>query len=302
MYPVWVILRHTMKEAVVQPIYTLLLTIGAAVTLIFGALPFFTLGEDTVMFKAVSLDVVLVLVLLSTLFATSKSIFEEIEDRTMLTLMSKPVRKWQVLIGKYFGIIAAAALAVAVLGAIVCLCVWWRVPGDYQLNASALDERELSQVAGYRWMHIAGLVPSFVLIWFQISVLAAISVAISTRFSLVVNLPTVILIYIGGNLTRFLLPLGTGAVATSGVITKGLAYVMSVVLPFLQTFDIRQKTVYSPIALKGTQFVADVRAVSLGEIWGYVGIAALYAVCYAVFALSAGLIVFESRELGGAEG
>jgi ABC-type Na+ efflux pump permease subunit len=302
MYPLWVILRHTMKEAVVQPIYTLLLTLGAVIVLIFGALPFFTLGEDTVMFKAVTLDVVLVLVLLSTLFATSKSIFEEIEDRTMLTLMSKPVRKWQVLVGKYLGIIAAAAIAVAILGAIVCLCVWWRVPGDNQFNVASLDERELKGIADYRWMHIAGLIPSFVLIWFQISVLAAISVAISTRFSLVVNLPTVILIYIGGNLTRFLLPLTTGAVATRGAITQGAAYVVSVVLPFLETFDIRQKTVYSPIALKGTQFVADVRSVSVGEIWKYVGIAAMYALCYAVFALSAGLFVFQSRELGGAEG
>ena len=174
MYPMWVILRHTFKEAVVQPIYTLLLAIGAATLVIFGALPFFTLGEDTVMFKAVSLDVVLVLVLLSTLFATSKSIFDEIEDRTMLTLMSKPVRKWQVLIGKYLGIILAAAVAIGIFGAIVCLCTWWRIPGDYQLNVSALDDRELKQIADYRWMNIAGLIPSFLLIWFQISVLAAI--------------------------------------------------------------------------------------------------------------------------------
>ena len=37
--------------------------------------------------------------------------------------------------------------------------------------------------------------------------LAAIGVALSTRFSLVVNLPVVIIIYIAGNLTRFLFPL-----------------------------------------------------------------------------------------------
>ena len=42
-------------------------------------------------------------------------------------------------------------------------------------------------------MHIAGLIPSLVLMWLQISVLAAISVAISTRVSLVVNLPVVIM-------------------------------------------------------------------------------------------------------------
>src|SRR5215218_5731839 len=118
MYRLFVITRHTFLEAIVQPIYSLLLALGAAVIIVFGALPFFTLGEDTVMYKSVSLDVILLFVLIATLFATSRSIYEEIEDRTMLTLMSKPIRRWEVLVGKYLGIVAAALLAVAALGSI----------------------------------------------------------------------------------------------------------------------------------------------------------------------------------------
>ena len=131
MYRLFVITRHTFFEAIVQPIYSLLLALGAAVIMVFGALPFFTLGEDTVMYKSVSLDVILLFVLIATLFATSRSIYEEIEDRTMLTLMSKPVRRWEVLVGKYLGIVTAALLAVAVLGVILMLCTYLRIPGDY---------------------------------------------------------------------------------------------------------------------------------------------------------------------------
>src|SRR3954469_8336722 len=116
MFRTLVILRHTFLESVLQPIYPLLLAFGGVILCIFGLLPFFTLGEDTVMFKSVALDVILLLVLIVTLFATSRSIFDEIEDRTMLTLMSKPVRRWEVLVGKYLGIVLAAALAIAVLG------------------------------------------------------------------------------------------------------------------------------------------------------------------------------------------
>ena len=79
MYRLFVIARHTFFEAVVQPIYSLLLALGAGILIIFGMLPFFTLGEDTVMYKSVSLDVILLFVLISTLFATSRSIYEEIE-------------------------------------------------------------------------------------------------------------------------------------------------------------------------------------------------------------------------------
>jgi hypothetical protein len=72
MYRTLVIVRYTFLEAVLQPIYSLLLTLGAAIIVIFAMLPFFTLGEDTKMFKSVGLDVILLLVLLATLFATSK--------------------------------------------------------------------------------------------------------------------------------------------------------------------------------------------------------------------------------------
>src|SRR5439155_1007893 len=302
MYRTSVIARHTFLEAVIQPIYSLLLALGAAILIVFAMLPFFTLGEDTTMYKAVGLDVILLLVLIVTLFATSRSIFDEIEDRTMLTLMSKPVRRWQVLLGKYLGIVASSALAIAVLGGILILCTWGRLPGDYQLRTTTLDEGELRTIFQMRLMHICGLLPSLLLMWLQISVLAAVGVALSTRFSLVVNLPIVIILYIAGNLTRFLFPLDAGPLAQRSVIVRGFAYLMSLLLPFLETFDLRQKTVYSTIKLAGTMYANDPRGVTMGEIWAYTGVAALYAAAYAAFALAIGMWLFQTRELGGAEG
>jgi uncharacterized RDD family membrane protein YckC/ABC-type transport system involved in multi-copper enzyme maturation permease subunit len=207
MYRTLVILKHTFIEAVVQPIYPLLIALGSAVMVIYAMLPFFTLSEDTVMYKSVSLDVVLLLVLISTLFATSKSVFEEIEDRTMLTLMSKPVKKWEVLLGKYLGISLSALVAVLALGLVIAVSTWWRIPNDYQISTSAIDERDVQKLADLRWMHISGLIPGLALKWMQITVLAAVGVALSVQFSLVVNLPIVIFVYIAGNLTRFLYPL-----------------------------------------------------------------------------------------------
>jgi hypothetical protein len=299
MYRTFVILRHTFREAIVQPIYSLLLALAAAVVIVFAMLPFFTLGEDTVMYKSVGLDVVLLFVLVSTLFATSKSVFDEIEDRTMLTLMSKPVSKWEVLLGKYLGIVAAALLGVAVLGVVLVLGVWWRIPGDYQLAANALDDRVLRQVSDLRKMHTAGLVPSLTLVWMQVAVLAAVGVALSVRFSLVVNLPTVILLYLAGNLTRFL-PLDH-----TWTLKNVLAQAVATLLPYLQTFDLREVTLFREIRVPGTVYADPSKyqhAVGLGTIWGYIGVAALYGLGYATFALGSGLLLFQTRELGGAEG
>jgi ABC-type transport system involved in multi-copper enzyme maturation permease subunit len=299
MYRTLVIVRHTFLEAVVQPIFSLVLVLGAGILVIFAALPFFTLGEDALMFKAVGLDIILILVLIATLFATSKSIYEEIEDRTMLTLMSKPVRKWEVLVGKYLGIVLAALLAVAILGVIFLLCAWWRIPGDYQLRTATLDDRELSVIFDWRMMHIAGLIPSLLLSWLQISVLAAVGVALSTRVSLVVNLPVVILLYVAGNLTRFLPGAEAGEPLGVQVLTW-FAYLISVLLPYLEVFDLRHLTVYERLAIAG--FREDPGSVPYSTVWLYLLVAFVYAVAYSAFALSAGMWLFQNRELGGAEG
>jgi ABC-type transport system involved in multi-copper enzyme maturation permease subunit len=297
-----VIIRHTFREAIVQPIYSLLLGLGAAILIIFSMLPFFTLGEDTVMFMSVGLDVILLLVLIATLFATSKSIYDEIEDRTMLTLMSKPVKRWEVLVGKYLGIVLAALLAVTVLGLVLALGTWQRIPGDYLIRARSLDDLELKQLAGYRTLHLAGLLPSLIMLWLQICTLAAIGVALSTRFSLVVNLPVVIFLYIAGNLTRFLYPL-TGSDAPLGdrnVVVRGFVAVIRAVLPYLEAFDLKARTIHTKLAV--AQFASDPNATHLSQVWAYLGLSVVYGIAFCVFALSVGMLMFQSRELGGAEG
>jgi len=306
MYRTWVILRHTFIDAVVQPIYSLLLGMGIAILIVFAALPFFTLGEDASMFKSVGIDIILLLILIVTLFATSRSIFDEIEDRSMLTLMSKPVSKWEVLLGKYLGIIAATALAVLVLGMVLALSTWWRIPGDYMINPNTIDDFEITRLNDYRYMHLAGLVPSLLLSWLQISVLAAIGVALSTRFALVVNLPAVIIVYIAGNLTRFLEPIWGDVAGTAlegrSILIKGIAQVLTIVLPYLEHFDLRHAGITGRIALPGTIFATDPQAFAVSAIWAAVGMGVLYAVCYVAFALAVGMAMFRSRELGGGEG
>ena len=302
MYRTSVIVWHTFREAVAQPIYSLLIGLGAAILIIFGVLPFFTFGEDTVMFMSVGLDVVLLLVLIATLFATSKSIFDEIEDRTMLTLMSKPVQRWEVLVGKYIGIILSALLAVALLGAVLCIATYLRVPGDYQIRANTIDDRELATLFGTRKMHLFGLTAALFQVWLQISTLAAIGVALSTRFSLVVNLPVVIFLYIAGNLTRFLYPL-TGdapALGQRNVIVRTFAALLRAGLPYLEAFDLKAKTIYGKLAV--AQFASDPNAMAVGDLLKYVGLSVVYGAAFATLALSVGMWMFQTRELGGAEG
>ncbi|MFT3786688.1 MAG: ABC transporter permease subunit [Tepidisphaeraceae bacterium] len=300
MYRLFIIARHNFKQAIIQPIFTLMILLGVAILIVFAQLPFFTLGEDTRMFKAVSLDVILLLTLISTLLATSKSIYEEIEDRTMLTLMSKPLDRWQVLVGKYIGLSLSAALSIAVLGITMAAAVYYRVPGDYMLRTNALLPDDVKQLVDTRAMHMAGVWPSMILMWLQVSVLAAISVAISTRMSFVVNLPAVILVYVAGNMTRFI----DAATIDRNAVVRSVGWAVETLLPFLQVFDLRQYTVFSTIRLNGSIFQGDTSPTAIFPIqmWNSTAVAGLYALLYVTAALGVGLLSFRTRELGGAEG
>ena len=242
MYRTIVILRHTFLEAVLQPIYSLILGLGATIILVFAALPFFTLGEDVLMYKDVCLDMIMLLVLVATLFATSKSDLrrdrgphdahvDEQADCKMGSADRKILRDHPL----------GAVPAIAALGTLLILRTWWRLPADYRYNVRSLVEFVLNRIFEFRLMNFVGLVPSLVLIWLEVCVLAAISVAISTRMSLVVNLPSVILIYLAGNLTRFLSDAPGGPLEGRGPIVNGLASVVKTVIPDLENFDLRQR-------------------------------------------------------------
>jgi ABC-type transport system involved in multi-copper enzyme maturation permease subunit len=298
MFRTFVLARHTFAEAVAQPIYLLVLVVGAAILGVLALLPFFTLGEDVQMFMDVGRDIIVLLVLLATLFATSATIYNEIEDRTMLTLMSKPVARWQVIVGKFLGLAASAGVAVLVLGGVLLLLTLWRLPGDYAISTTSIDDRDVSRIADLRLMHGVGLVASLVTAWLQIAVLAAVGIAISTRASLVVNLPAVLFVYFAGNLSRFI----DAAAAEGSLLTRTVAWIANAFVPFLGMFDLRDRTLFGTIAVPGTNFVNDTAAASLGGIAADVSLAALYAALYAAAILGIGLLLFRSRELGGAAG
>ena len=70
-------------------------------------IPYFTFGDDYKMMKQLGFDMIMLSTMLFGVLAASMSISEEIEGRTAVTLMSKPVTRRQFLLGKFLGILLA---------------------------------------------------------------------------------------------------------------------------------------------------------------------------------------------------
>src|SRR5690606_31173009 len=105
----------TAKSEIAQPMYLIIALVGALLLWLFIFIPYYTLGDDIKMLKNSGLTLILVLCIIQAIWAASNSIADEIERRTALTVLSKPLSRWQFILGKYAGIMWANAALFLIL-------------------------------------------------------------------------------------------------------------------------------------------------------------------------------------------
>src|ERR1700722_14612634 len=104
------------REGVRQPMYWLLAAAGFIFMSVSVFIPYFTFGEDHIMYKELGYDAIMFTAVVFGALAASMFVSDEIEGRTALTLLSKPVSRRDFLLGKYIGILLAALLMFGFLG------------------------------------------------------------------------------------------------------------------------------------------------------------------------------------------
>jgi ABC-type transport system involved in multi-copper enzyme maturation permease subunit len=121
-----------------------------------------------------------------------------------------------------------------------------------------------------------GVVPGLVLALMETGVLAAISVAISTRLPMLANFIICFSIYVLGHLTPLVVQSSVGMFEA----VRFVAELTATVLPNLEHFNI-QAAVAAGVAVPGN----------------YLAWALLYSLIYGVIALLLALVLFEDRDL-----
>ncbi len=112
---IYAIAGNTFVESVRQPVFAVV--IGAAVALIVVSpfLTFFTLQQSPKLVADMGLATVMLTGLLLAAFSASNVIYQEIENRTALTVVAKPVGRMTFIIGKFLGVIMGLLLGVYLL-------------------------------------------------------------------------------------------------------------------------------------------------------------------------------------------
>ena len=136
------IAQTTAKEGVSQPLFYVILAVGVFALVIFPFVSYNTFGEDVKMLKAEGLTLIKVLAIILALWTASVSVAEEIEGRTALTLLSKPVGRRQLIIGKFLGILVPVAIVFIVLGVVFLASVSYKVVYDARETLSLIHISE----------------------------------------------------------------------------------------------------------------------------------------------------------------
>lgn len=263
----------TAKEAIRQPAFFVLALIAGFLLVITIFVSYFTFGEDIKMYKDTGLTTVSFACLILGLLTASSTVAEEIEGKTAITLLSKPINRRQFIVGKFLGIELGMLALYALLGALFALGVWYKYRYDMKENAGGVAEM------AQQWAQVRQVLPGLALGFFEVTVLAAISVAISTRLPMLVNLVVCITIFFLGHLSPVLVE--ATREAKSNELVSFMAKLFAWILPSLEFFNAGP-------------------AISTGAVipWvGYVFPAFVYCMLYSLAALLFAFLLFEDRDL-----
>ena len=262
--------RTTAKEAVLQPIFWVLLLFGSGAIVLFIILPYNTFGEDIKMFKDTGLTLIMLLSIILALWTASVSIAEEIEGRTALTLLSKPISRREFVIGKFLGILGPVTLMFIILGTVFLCSISAKVPYDARENS------QLAPDAVQCTLEVLSVFPGLVLAWLEAIVFTSIGVAISTRLQMQANLVICVTVYALGHLGPLLVQSTVG----ENPIVRFVGSLFATVLPVLDHFNI-QAAVSAGVPVPPE----------------YLAWAALYCLIYTTIMMLIALALFENRDL-----
>ena len=279
------IARNTFTELVRQKVFFFLLIFAL---LIIGNSAFmakFSFQEQFQMLKDISLGAMSVFTSLIAILATANFLPKDMEDRTIYTLLAKPVPRYRYLLGKLLGIIALLACATLLMSALFLATLWLRestvlAETRAQMVGGSPEELALAVKEITDATFNINLLPGIAIIFIKSALLASLTLFISSfaTSSIFTILMAAALYFIGHlqSTAREYWLSGVDVEWWSRLLAAGVA----LLFPDLQAFNLTDDII------AGT-------AVPLALFLNTAGLGMLYVAVY--FALAA--LVFSGREL-----
>jgi Cu-processing system permease protein len=226
-----------------------------------------TAGQDVKIIKDLGLSATSLFGLFIAVFVGIGLVWKEVERRSVYSLIAKPVRRPELVLGKYIGLAVTLLVNVIVMAVVlyvVLAYMYWTAPPNLRAawEAPALDP---------------ALLEVFLLVYVQLLLVTAMALFFSTFSSPMLSAVLTLGLYVIGHFNADLKHFD--AVVTSGPVVW-LLRALYYLLPNLAPFDITAQVVHGqPVAA------------------GYVLMTVGYAAVYVAFLLTAACLIFARRDL-----
>ncbi|MDI1312671.1 ABC transporter permease subunit [Prosthecobacter sp.] len=285
---VWTLAYATMTQLMRMKILPFLLLFCALVAAMGFGFSVINPEQQLTQFKTMSLGVLQVFSIVFGIVATALLLPKDLEDRTLYTILSKPVPRFDYVLGKLLGVLMLIASGLVIIDAVLSFILWLQQSMLFnaavaQLHTENQDSpeavaqmREIVARQGLTWnLHWAVWA-----IFLKASVVTTVAlllscIASSTLFTIVITFCITIIGHGHAMIREFVFQPNLGSTAT-----RISTFVLAAICPDLAQFDV-------------VDSVANGEIVPWAAVYEMTGIAALYITVY----LFVTHLVFVEKEL-----
>jgi ABC-type transport system involved in multi-copper enzyme maturation permease subunit len=261
--PIIAIASTTVGEAIRRRVLLVILLIGVLFLVIAPGLGILSARSETTVLRGLMLGVIQGVSALIAVILTVYMIPNEIERRTIYTILSKPVQRWQFLIGKYLGAVFSLLLMMAMMSAVMAFVFF--------LQQSSKNVGE-----------IADLMKGPMMYFVQMCLLAAVGIFFSTFLAPLVNFFMTIGFFLVGTFFNPLFQsLQENQKTAPGV--KLIAKGINTFLPNFADYNIQNPIINPTSVIQNEGF--------------YYLKLTVYGVVYISILLIVGILIFDRREV-----
>jgi len=282
-----VIARNTMGDALRKRVLLVFLLIAIVMMFLALFLAYFTQREQLVIFKSVGFVILLVFGGLISITTAIFLIPNEVEKRTIYSVLSKPVQRWEFFIGKFLGGALTVLITVCLMAIVLAVVVFImsaHPPAGVEVQSAVTDQVQKLDVGD--WLRrgsreLALVARGTSVIYFELVVLTAIATTLSLFLTPTVNFAVTALLFIVGSFQDVLV---AWTRRPDIVVARWVATAFYYVTPHFQDFNIMGNIVHPEVALKSSPVLYAIQV-------------SAYGIVYAMVLLLAGILVFDQKEV-----
>jgi hypothetical protein len=203
----------------------------------------FSFQQEFQILKDVSLGAISIFTSLLAIVATARMLPQDIEDRTVYTILAKPVPRFEYVFGKIAGVNMLLAISTLVMGAAFLLVLYAREQAVIHATLGQMSGAPPEQIAdALRAIRSSAfnidILPGIIIIYLKACLLAALTLFVSTFAT--TNIFTIIVmafVYFIGHLEATAREYWLQE-HSSGLLTRVLLAVVALLFPDLQAFNL----------------------------------------------------------------